>query len=297
MAFRALLTFSSLFRIRLVGLAAAVLLAQVVWVVAFALGRPLLAPANTVAAEPVPITPMIVALASLLPSVLGWAALVALERLTPHARRIWLTLALLVLAASLPMGPLRGTDVTIANRAALALMHLIVGAFLIVLYQTSEPRRRRGSAAAHAAHRPQGPTESSSKAAPPLVFGNLYPCEDIVAVIDDVPLARQAEAALHAVGVPQHDSDVLEPEDVIRRMHTIERRRGWFGRLAAAISRLVSDDGAYMRTYRLEAERGHALVVVHAATPTVRESVRRVLHTHGAHGMRHYGRFAVTELS
>ena len=66
--------------------------------------------------------------------------LAALERLTPHARLIWLVLALVGLAASLSM-PLGGTGVSSGNRAVLVLMHVAVAAVLIpVLYRTS-PRR------------------------------------------------------------------------------------------------------------------------------------------------------------
>ena len=66
--------------------------------------------------------------------------LAALERLTPHARRIWLVVALVGLAASLAM-PLSGTGVSSENRAVLVLMHVAVAAVLVpVLYRTS-PRR------------------------------------------------------------------------------------------------------------------------------------------------------------
>jgi hypothetical protein len=73
-------------------------------------------------------------------SLVGWAVLATLERLTPHARRIWLVLALVALAASLAM-PLSGTGVGAAHRALLVLMHLAVAAVLIpVLHRTSLAR-------------------------------------------------------------------------------------------------------------------------------------------------------------
>ena len=155
--------------------------------------------------------------------------------------------------------------------------------------------RRRTSRDEHAAHRPPVHTRAPL-AAPPIAFGVLYPRQDVMAVIDDVQRAHEAEAALHAAGIPAHDSDVLEPSFVLDGLRQIDRRRGRLGRLAAALSEFVSDDCAYMRGYQAEAEHGHALVVVHASTASVVEQVRSVLRAHGAHAMRHYGRFAVTEL-
>ena len=108
-------------------------------------GRPvpiarLRAPAGTGYPEPVDIGPLNVAVASAVLSLVGWAVLAALERLTPHARRIWLVVALVGLAASLS-APLSGTGVSTANRGVLVLMHVAVAAVLIpVLYRTS-PRR------------------------------------------------------------------------------------------------------------------------------------------------------------
>ena len=133
-------------RTRLLGVAAAVLAAEAVWVLAvLVLGIRLQAPAGTGYPEPVDIGPLNVALASVVLSLVGWAVLATLERLTPHARRIWLVLALLALAASLAM-PLSGTGVGAANRAVLVLMHVVVAGILVpVLYRTSSGRPARPS--------------------------------------------------------------------------------------------------------------------------------------------------------
>src|SRR5919199_6904968 len=98
-------------RARLLGVVAAVLVAEAVWVLAeLVLGIRLQAPAGTAAPEPVDIGPLNVALASALLSLLGWTVLAGLERLTPRARRIWLVVGLVGLAVSL-MPPLAGTGV------------------------------------------------------------------------------------------------------------------------------------------------------------------------------------------
>lgn len=303
MAFPLTLPFSKRSRTRLLAVAAAALVAEALWLgAALVFGVHLQAPAGTIAADPMTLGLLPVALASLALSLLGWIVLAGLERLTPRARGIWLVLGLLGLAASLS-GPLSGTGVTTANRVVLALMHLAVGAIVLtVLYRTSPGRVPPGVArlprlakSSHAAHRPPVHTDPTLST-PPLTFGTLYPQDDIVAVIDDLGQAHQAEAALHAAGIPADESDVLTAALVMEGLHDMERRRGWAGRLAAGVGSLVSDDAAHMRTYRDEAQRGHALVVVHAPRLAVVEQVRQVLRTHGAHGMRHYGSLAVTEL-
>jgi len=127
--------------VRLLGIFAGLLAAEAVWLVAEgALVIPVQAPAGTLAAEPVAIDPLSVALAASVLPLVGWLVLLGLEQLTQHARTIWLVLALVALAASLGM-PLSGSGVSDANRVVLVLMHLLVGAIVItVLYRTSPHR-------------------------------------------------------------------------------------------------------------------------------------------------------------
>ena len=129
---------SALPRARLLGVAASVLVAEAIWALArFALGIPLQAPAGAGYPEPVDIGALNVAVASVGLSLVGWGALAVLERLTPHARRIWLLAALAALGLSLVM-PLSGFGASPANRAVLVLMHVAVVAVLIpALYRTS----------------------------------------------------------------------------------------------------------------------------------------------------------------
>jgi len=66
----------------------------------------------------------------------GWAVLALLERFTARARTIWTGVALAALLASLG-GPLSG-GVGTGSKVVLALMHLVVGAVVIVgLRQTT----------------------------------------------------------------------------------------------------------------------------------------------------------------
>ena len=135
-------TTSSRRKARLLVASATVLGAVVVWIVVDPiLGIDLRSPTNG-GRESMDIGPALVVFASAIAAAIGWAALALLERLTSQARAVWAVGATLVLLASLG-GPLSGTDVTAANRTALAVLHLAVGAVLIpgLLRTSSEPDR------------------------------------------------------------------------------------------------------------------------------------------------------------
>ena len=80
-----------------------------------------------------------VVVASVLAGLAAWLTLAVLERITRHARAAWVTLATLVLVVSLG-APLSGRGIDEQSRLVLALLHLTVGALLIVLLsRTSTP--------------------------------------------------------------------------------------------------------------------------------------------------------------
>jgi hypothetical protein len=76
------------------------------------------------------IGPAAVVVACVLAGLAGWALLALMERHTPKARAIWTIVAVAVLAASVLAGPLGG--VTTAAKVALASLHLVFGAVLII---------------------------------------------------------------------------------------------------------------------------------------------------------------------
>jgi hypothetical protein len=79
-----------------------------------------------------------VVVASVVAGLAAWLALALLERLTRHARAAWVALATLVLAVSLG-APLSGRGIDGGSRLVLALLHLTVGALLIVLLARTSP--------------------------------------------------------------------------------------------------------------------------------------------------------------
>ena len=72
-------------------------------------------------------------------SLLGWAALAILERVTAHATLIWTITAAVILAASFL--PLAGVESSGGSKVVLALTHIAVAAVLIPGLRRTGPRR------------------------------------------------------------------------------------------------------------------------------------------------------------
>lgn len=126
---------------RLTAVVAAVLAALAIWIIARpVLGIRLRPPEGF--GPPADIDALNVVFASALASLAGWGLLALLERLTIQARTIWGIVAVSVLLLSLaPL--LFGTGITAANRSALVLMHLSVGAVIIAVLYLTSPRAVR----------------------------------------------------------------------------------------------------------------------------------------------------------
>ncbi|GGQ12933.1 hypothetical protein BKA00_006463 [Actinomadura coerulea] len=125
-------------RARALAVAGAVAAALAVW----AVGEPLLGHDLAVqqkGQEPRDLGAAAIGVFALAPSLLGWALLAALERVTPLAARIWTAIALTLLAASFL--PVIGVQASGGTKTVLALTHLAVGAVLIpVFWRTATSR-------------------------------------------------------------------------------------------------------------------------------------------------------------
>lgn len=82
--------------------------------------------------ESMTLNPGGVVLASGFVSLVGWALLAVLERLTRKGRLIWTIVAVVVFLLSLS-APFSGTGTTTGDRVWLLLMHVVVAAVLILL--------------------------------------------------------------------------------------------------------------------------------------------------------------------
>ena len=148
----------------------------------------------------------------------------------------------------------------------------------------------------HAGHRPpvgQDPTKLGPPPPGMTSFGQLYPTGDILAVIDDRATAERAVQALKEAGVPESDVDLVDGAWFAQAIRSDIAHRNPIQRAVAA---LAAEEGEIARTYLEEADQGHLIVVVHPERREVCEWIVRALAAHGAHGMRHYGRWKITDL-
>ncbi|QKW33390.1 hypothetical protein HUT06_04555 [Actinomadura sp. NAK00032] len=129
-------------RARALAVAGAVVAALAVW----AVGEPLLGQDLVVeqkGQEPRDLGVAAIGVFALVPSLLGWALLAALERVTPLAARIWTAAALALLAVSFL--PVIGVQASGGSKAVLALSHVAVGAVLIPVFHRTATARRAGA--------------------------------------------------------------------------------------------------------------------------------------------------------
>ncbi|MGI5206696.1 DUF6069 family protein [Spirillospora sp. CA-108201] len=127
---------------RALAVAGAVAAALAVW----AVGEPLLGHDLVVrqeGQEPRDLGASAIGAFALVPSLLGWALLAALERVTPLAARIWTAAALILLALSFL--PIIGVQSSGGSKAVLALTHVAVGAVLIPVFRRTATSRRAGT--------------------------------------------------------------------------------------------------------------------------------------------------------
>ncbi|MFV2104013.1 DUF6069 family protein [Micromonospora sp. LOL_024] len=124
-------------RVRAIGVLAAVLAAVLIWVMSVPLAGVDLAATVAQGEPPMTIGVSAVIVASLINALLGWVLLALLERTTRYGLRIWVIVAVLFTVLSLA-GPFTAENG--AATAVLALMHLAVGGVLITAMVLSARR-------------------------------------------------------------------------------------------------------------------------------------------------------------
>ncbi|MFC5752460.1 DUF6069 family protein [Actinomadura rugatobispora] len=128
---------------RVIAVAATVLAAVLVWLVAVAAGQDLVVAQPGREAQEVDVVPVL--LFSLVPSLLGWALLAALERFAAaRALVVWTAAALVVLLVSFV--PLLQVEAAGSTKATLALLHVVVAAVLVPGFWRTAGRREPAAA-------------------------------------------------------------------------------------------------------------------------------------------------------
>jgi hypothetical protein len=120
------------------------------------------------------------------------------------------------------------------------------------------------------------------------LLATCYPTDYVVAVIDDPNAGQRAFDALRQAGFPAWEIELRRGEDVVQH--------GFFSRLRRALQTALSDEVEACQQYEQEVRAGHAIITVRGDDPRKVEAARRILLEQGAHTMKHYGNFVLTDL-
>lgn len=122
-----------------------------------------------------------------------------------------------------------------------------------------------------------------------------YPTDFLVGAISTVQEAERAVADLEAAGFARDDIVVLRPGEVLRNMQIKEQHRGFFEQMLYPLERWTTQEGLHAGRYEEEALGGHT--IVHVYTPEEQQMRRalEILRRHGAHELKHYGKWAIED--
>ena len=131
-----------------------------------------------------------------------------------------------------------------------------------------------------------------------VLVGTWYPENYLVAVIDGLGAAERAVSALMECGCSRSDIQLLRAEEVIAAAEQMERQQkgNFFKSLVAAFQRATSEEGAAAAGYREQAAAGRHILLVETHRADEVPRYRPILDEHGAHDLRVYGRWGITDI-
>lgn len=119
----------------------------------------------------------------------------------------------------------------------------------------------------------------------------------LVAVIDTPRAGARAVKALEKDGFRPEDILLLSGPEALKRMAARNEQRGPMGWAYKVVARVATDATYFQDIYVREAEDGHSIINVHTADPDAIEHGRDILIHCGAHFLKHFGPWAITDLS
>ncbi len=119
----------------------------------------------------------------------------------------------------------------------------------------------------------------------------------LVGVIDSPEVAEQAIQALLQAGFNQDDVLLTHGPDALRRLEAKDEKRGPLGWVHKAVANIVTDAGAFQDTYATEASAGHSIINIHTDDEAYIKRGHDILKQHGAHYIKHFGPWTITDLS
>lgn len=140
-------------------------------------------------------------------------------------------------------------------------------------------------------------SESKDTVFPPDTGSTGASSDWIVGVIDDPAAAEEAQRSLLSAGFAQDDVLLLHGPEALRRMEARDEQRGPLGWLSKAVAKVVTDAGTFEANYTREASAGHSIINIHTNHPDYIARAKTVLDRYGAHFVKQYGPWTVSDLS
>lgn len=128
-----------------------------------------------------------------------------------------------------------------------------------------------------------------------MMLGVWYPRNYVLAAIDPTEGAAAVKALLSA-GFGSNSVRLESGARVGQIRAAIYEQRTPMQRVAAAVSRTLTDEGLMSQEYFKEAEAGASLIAVLAPEPRLVTEAGQILASHGARHMRFYGDTTITDL-
>lgn len=121
-----------------------------------------------------------------------------------------------------------------------------------------------------------------------------YPVGHLVGTLRDGREAEQAAQSLYEAGYT--DVVVLDGRPALDRIETKERVANALGRAWMRLSAYLDDADARQEALGALAQ-GHAIVLVYASGGAQEDQAESILRAHGAHAIRYFGRWTITQAS
>jgi hypothetical protein len=129
---------------------------------------------------------------------------------------------------------------------------------------------------------------------PQTFSGALYPLNYVVAVIDDLWEAQMAAQAFLDAGYDMSGIRLMDSNEALQKMEDLEAKRNWFQRFLASFQGVTDETGVGI--YKVEAQRNHQILHIHAATDEEVEKIRDILDVYHAHTIKFFGPWSVEDI-
>lgn len=118
----------------------------------------------------------------------------------------------------------------------------------------------------------------------------------VMAVIDDERKTHAAVETLERAGVADREVATFEGEEGVREVDAEGVHSGGVKHVLRSLQR-VTVEGRHLRRYQAEIANGHHVVDVRVHGRGQRETVVRILRSHGAHFINAYGRWTLENVT